>query len=80
MAEKKKEAVTVKEESKKCLNTLVTESEEKDILIIGALSKNGLLPEYYKEQKDSKLGLTIQPKMTTEEFTKMINDYKKMEV
>ena len=79
----KEEAVTSKKvvkEVKKILNELVTESEEEYILLIGALSKNGLLPSYYKEQKDMSLGLNPEGVMTDKEFNKMINDYKQMEV
>ena len=75
MTKKKEEPVKSKDTGKKrILYELVAESELREYIIVGALAKAGLLPQF--EQEKIKYGFDdVEPSITQKEFDKILSDF-----
>lgn len=82
MRKKKEEPVEVKEEEpktqdagkKRILYELVDESPLREYVIVGALAKAGLLPQFEQEKKDYGYQ-DVKPSLTQKEFDKILSDF-----
>lgn len=79
MTKKKEEPVTETKEvkdtgKKRILYELVDESELREYVIVGALAKAGLLPQFEKEKKEYGFQ-DVEPSLTQKEFDKILSDF-----
>ena len=73
---KKKEEPAPKTDAgkKRILYELVDESELREYIIVGALAKAGLLPQFEKEKKEYGFQ-DVEPSLTQKEFDKILSDF-----
>ena len=79
MTKKKQEPEEVKETKpntgqKRILYELVAESPTREFIIVGALAKAGLLPQYEQEKKDYGFQ-DVKASITQKEFDKILSDF-----
>lgn len=73
---KKKEEPAPKADAgkKRILYELVAESPLREYIIVGALAKAGLLPQFEQEKVDYGLQ-DLKPSLTQKEFDKIVSDF-----
>lgn len=75
MTKKKEEPAPKKDTGKKrILYELVDESPLREYIIVGALAKAGLLPQFEQEKKDYGFE-DLKPSITQKEFDKILSDF-----
>ena len=74
MTKKKEEPVKKETGKKRILYELVEESELREYIIVGALAKAGLLPQFEQEKIDYGFE-DVKPSLTQKEFGKILSDF-----
>lgn len=74
MTTKKEEPVPKDAGKKRILYELVAESPLREYVLVGALAKAGLLPQFEQEKKEYGFQ-DLKPSLTQKEFDKIVSDF-----